>query len=283
MILNKWLNRPYPLVERQRDKLLLVVGFSLFTWLFLLLYRPFGANEIRAVRPLFLAGFGLCVGVALTINYFLLPRILPRTFRSGRWRIGSEVLYILFSFALIGGLNYLYNSTVGAGIAPQWNVLQFMGITLSVGIFPLVIMVFLIEMFLNRQNSEAALVLTGQMAAATPRNDSLQLVIEPEGARAESLAMAVADFIYAESANNYTTVYFWANGVLDRQLLRLSLKKLEGQLAMHPDLVRCHRSFIVNKRRILEFKGNARALNLVLEGTGHTVPVSRSFPREQLL
>ncbi|MEO1383127.1 MAG: LytTR family DNA-binding domain-containing protein, partial [Bacteroidota bacterium] len=91
------------------------------------------------------------------------------------------------------------------------------------------------------------------------------------------------NFLFATSDNNYSTVFYWEEGTLTRKLLRLSLKNLENQLAEVPAIVRCHRSYIVNKEKIQGFKGNARSLTLKLEGYEERIPVSRNFPKEQLL
>ena len=80
MKLHEWLERPYPLIQRIRDKVLLVLGFGLFTYLFLILYQPFGAEQIQNGREIFLLGFGASVTLGLSIMYLLVPIFLPKIF-----------------------------------------------------------------------------------------------------------------------------------------------------------------------------------------------------------
>ena len=152
MPLHKWLNRPYPLIQRTTDKLILVIGFALFTYLFLLLYQPFGASRIEE-RDWFLLGFGFSVLIALAFNYFLLPVIFRHWFDPEKWQIKKEIIYISWSFVLIATLNYLHNSTVGKEIAPQFGLLSFLGITFSVDIFPLLGLIFITELYFNKKKS----------------------------------------------------------------------------------------------------------------------------------
>ena len=287
MTLREWLERPYPLIHRIRDKALLVLGFGLFTYLFLLLYQPFGAEQIEQGREIFLLGFGASVTLGLSIMYFLLPLLLPKAFDRNAWKVRKEIAFLTLGVLLVSALNYTYNVTVGQEIAaPQHDLLGFIGISLSIGIFPILGLVFLTELYLKRRNLAEAQRLTDQMdqeqTVPLPQNAAL-LVIKPETVKSPPLEIPATDFLYATSDNNYSTVYFLKDGKAERKLLRLALKNLELQLADSPDIVRCHRSYIVNRKKIKDFQGNARSLFLLLEGIDEAIPVSRKISREELL
>ena len=89
--------------------------------------------------------------------------------------------------------------------------------------------------------------------------------------------------VYATADGNYTTVFYWRDGQVQKRLLRLSLKNVAQQLADFEDIIRCHRSYVVNKRQIEDISGNARSLNLRMADGTASIPVSRTFPREDLL
>ncbi|MGB0521496.1 MAG: LytTR family transcriptional regulator DNA-binding domain-containing protein, partial [Flammeovirgaceae bacterium] len=279
-----WLHKPYPLLSSTRSKTLLVCGFSLFTYIFLLIYQPFGAAEISDGQPLFLAGFGLNVLLALSFNYFLLPVLFKSLFNPETWQIKKELIYILWSFLLISTLNYAYNSSVGRDIAPQHSLLGFIGITFSIGVFPLLIQIYLTEKFLFKQNQLAAEKLSQKRpkTVASPSSKKRFSII-PETVNAPSLSLNLASFLFATSDNNYTTVFYLEEDRVQQQLLRISLKKVEQQLNEFPELIRCHRSYLVNKLQIEQVIGNARSLNLQLKAYPQTIPVSRSFPKEALV
>ena len=282
-LIPQWWARPYPLIESRRDKLLLVLGFGLFTYVFLLIYRPFGAAELGAGGAWFLLGFGGSVSVSLAISYFALPNWLPRWFRQERWQLGKEILFLSFSFLLVATLNYLYNRIVGGSFAPQHSWIGFVGITFAVGVFPLIILIFLTELYLNRKNKIEARRLNDHLLERPASPSDRRLAIQPETSTSAPFLLHEADFLFALAENNYTTVFHTKNGRLERELLRLSLRKLEEQLAPHSDLIRCHRSYMVNRNRIASIVGNARNLSLQMEGFEEEIPVSRSFPREELV
>lgn len=283
MRIQNWLNRPYPLLESWRLKLWMILGFGAFTYLFLLTYQPFRATEIPNHQALFLAGFGAMVMLGLACNYFLLPKIFPSLFVAERWQVKREIAYLAWSFLLIALLNFSYNFIVGHDFAPQFNFLEFFGISFSIGIFPLTAMIFLVEIYLNRRNQETAKSINAYMKPELNPISIEMIRLEPETIRAEAVELPLDDFLFARSDNNYSTIFFRSGDMVKRQLLRLSLKKMESQLAAHPAIVRCHRSYIVNRNNVVKVSGNARSLLLHLEGFEDTVPVSRSLSREQFL
>lgn len=283
-VIREWLEKPFPLLQRTRDKALMIVAFGVFVYLYLLLYRPFGASQLGADGVWFFAGFGGVVMFSLTINYLIMPRLFRKIFNPERWNVRKEFLFILSSFILIGFLNYVYNATVGAGIAPERTLLQFMGITVAVGLFPVVVMIFLMELYLNRRNQESASALAQELEERPREAENTQLLqIVPETSKSKPLEINVADFIFAESDNNYVTVHFEDNGETRRELIRLSIKRLAEQIAEAQQIIRCHRSYLVNKNRIKDVEGNARSLCVRLEGVEEGIPVSRSFPKTELL
>jgi DNA-binding LytR/AlgR family response regulator len=97
------------------------------------------------------------------------------------------------------------------------------------------------------------------------------------------LKLEIKQFIFAQSEGNYSKIHYQENGVVQTKLLRVSLKNLERQLDQNPSILRCHRSFIINKNNIAHLSGNARSCNIHFLNSPLTVPVSRSFSKEKLV
>ncbi|MFC0185517.1 LytTR family transcriptional regulator DNA-binding domain-containing protein [Pseudarcicella hirudinis] len=64
------------------------------------------------------------------------------------------------------------------------------------------------------------------------------------------------------------------DGQVYKELIRSSLSRLEGQID-NPEIVRCHRSFIVNLSKVASVSGNAQGYKLKLKGYEMLVPVAR--------
>jgi len=285
MQLKKWLLKPYPLLEKTTDKLILISSFALFTYIFLVAYEPFQITEIKENKKVYLLGFGFCVFLGLFINYFLLPKLLPNTFRSENWIIKKEILYVFWSFMLISIFNYGYNTLVGKDIALYRNWFEFFGITFSVGIFPLLGLIYFIERRQNKRNTiQAAELSQKREQEQTNFQSDTAVSIQSDTAKQKAIVLNSESFVFATSDNNYTTIfYIGEDGSLKKTLLRLSITNLEQQLAVLKSVIRCHRSYLVNKQKIKSIQGNARSLTILINNYDGIIPVSRSFPKEKLI
>jgi DNA-binding LytR/AlgR family response regulator len=68
--------------------------------------------------------------------------------------------------------------------------------------------------------------------------------------------------------------------VLSKKLLRNSLKAVTESLVEHPQLFRCHKSYLVNLLNVVHVSGNAQGYKLHLLNTDFRVPVSRQHNEE---
>ncbi len=85
--------------------------------------------------------------------------------------------------------------------------------------------------------------------------------------------------LYLESTDNYVVVFYTSNGVVKKELLRNSLKKLENVFGDLP-LKRCHRSYMVNLNNLSLVKKSGQKMILSLSNTSETIPVSKTYQKE---
>ena len=82
--------------------------------------------------------------------------------------------------------------------------------------------------------------------------------------------------LYICSCDNYVEIHYTTVGEqVHKRLLRTTLNNLEEQLNAS-DLVRCHRSYIVNLGKVCEVEGNSKAMVLLLQQVPQPIPVSRT-------
>jgi len=284
MSLITWLKRPYPLIIKTSQKLLLAISFAIFVYGFLLIYQPFGASEVKEYKALFLSGFAACVFTGLVLTYIVLPAILPSVFNPDKWIVKKEILYIFLSFLVIATFNYFYNDIVGKNIAKPQSFPKFIGITVSIGFFPVLGLIFLTERYLKERNEGAAKAISSQLEKPIITNSKGETItLQSETTKSDVLSIDIKDFLFAKAEDNYSIVHFISQQKPQKKMLRLSLKTIENLLEDHDEIVRCHKSFILNKNYITSVKGNARSLFIEIEQSDVKIPVSRSFPREKLV
>ena len=92
--------------------------------------------------------------------------------------------------------------------------------------------------------------------------------------KSETLVIDETTFLFAKSDGNYIEVHVRGESP---GLLRMGLLDLEKQLADSSHLLRCHRSYLVNTKRIVRATGNAQGLQLWFADYPGHVPVSRKY------
>ncbi|MGY6650210.1 LytTR family transcriptional regulator DNA-binding domain-containing protein [Wenyingzhuangia sp. IMCC45574] len=274
-----WCNKPYYLIDNLSVKLSMVLGVGVFTYLFLLVFQPYGIHEVITANPFLIVGYGILVSFSLFITYFILPKIFPFIFSVKSWTVKKEALFLLVSFLIISTTNYFYHTAYVAHYMPKFSFLRFVAVVLSIGVFPVFFIIFMVERHLFRKHN----VPTKSVIENIRKEKKVIVSIPSDNIKEPPLELDIDTIFYAQSNNNYTTVYYLNDHKLKKELIRITLKKVAVILEQYPQFVRCHRSFLVNKYEISKVEGNARTLQVYFKQIEDVVPVSRSFPKEQLI
>lgn len=96
----------------------------------------------------------------------------------------------------------------------------------------------------------------------------------------ESLAVMVSNFVYAKAEGNYTVIcYAEDEGNLKTTMLRMKINVVEGIVRDFRQIVRCHRSYIVNLDHVTGRSGRANGMTLMVDDGKDSVPVSRTYSK----
>jgi DNA-binding LytR/AlgR family response regulator len=91
----------------------------------------------------------------------------------------------------------------------------------------------------------------------------------------EELSFYPSQFLYAESDGNYVVFYLCINSQLKKEIIRNSINNIEEQLSGIPYILRIHRAFIVNLKKVRSRQGNTLGYLLKLNESEFKIPVSR--------
>ncbi|SDL82674.1 LytR/AlgR family response regulator transcription factor [Siphonobacter aquaeclarae] len=265
------LRQPFPLFERDRETLLLCLGTGLFVGLFLAVFQPFGTAAVTfSYKYLYLFGFGAVSGAVLLVHYFVAPVLFPSFFSEKTWTVGRNIGFILAHFLFIGVANYFYNNLFfesghNHGIP---GLAGMVASTFLLGIFPAA--GFTLTRYIQQLKRYSS---PPQPVPAPVPAETFTFVAENGR---DTLTVTLGELRYIESADNYSEIVSVRDGQVRKDLLRSSLSRLEAQL--HGDSVlRCHRSYIVNRGQVAKVTGNAQGYKLHLNGVEIPVPVARKY------
>ncbi|MDZ7773119.1 MAG: LytTR family DNA-binding domain-containing protein [Balneolaceae bacterium] len=273
------LSQPYPCEMSRRERAGITAGVSLFVVFFLAAFAPFGLDAYTPARRLLLSlGYGAACALAMTADYLLVMPALPGVFRESKWTVGRQIGWITWILLTIGLANSVFSAAVGVMPFDPYRVGLATLQVVAVGTFPVATLVLLDYLRLYRRHARRA----GELQEKVRRmreggdisqdEDRLQLVSRN---RKERLLLQPGELLYLTAADNYVEVYYRVKGEAKTKLLRGTLKDFEKQ-ADHPEILRCHRSWIVNLRHVVNLSGNAQGYRLSLRGADRAIPVSRS-------
>ncbi len=150
---------------------------------------------------------------------------------------------------------------------------------LTIAILPIFITVLILERVLLSSHLKTAKEVSEQINTSVPlllNETKLNLHFENE----TDLSFALKDLICIEANDNYSAIFYYKDGKHKKELYRVTLKKLEEQLAQYEDILRCHKSYIINITHIKRISGNAQGFKLHFQDLTFDIPVSRKIPRE---
>jgi hypothetical protein len=292
--LNSILFKPYPLLGDIKRDLINNALIGLFVAFFLTLFQPFHIGEWETdFKVIKLFGFGLISFIVPTcINFIIQYYAKPKGIEE-KWNLLFEIITIATVLLFIAFGNMLYGRFLGVMPFGFKAFIIVFGITCLVGLFPVTIHVILkhnkllsahlqqtIE--INQQltlqkkqpSDEGVSDKTNQNALSINAETEILLIAENEK---DNLRLQTSQLLYIESADNYSTVvYLDQSGKRKKELIRSSLKRLEGQIKSE-NILRCHRTFIANLNNVKIVGGNAAGYKLYFDTSDETIPVSRNY------
>ena len=90
------------------------------------------------------------------------------------------------------------------------------------------------------------------------------------------LTISSNDFVYAEIRCSTLYIYFMHDNVLRERHLRATISSIED-VVCDENIVRCHRSFIINVKYVDAMEGNSNGYKLYLRCCNAVIPVSRHY------
>lgn len=281
-----WFRKPFPVVESVKEKLLISLGAGVVVVGILVIIRPFGIESYKGIF-FFLSGFGIINFIVTALNLFLLPLVFPGVINNSNWTTGKNFLTILWILLSISFVNYFYgehlvSETYKEGLENlnRTGIVSWITMTFSVGVIPVVFALYFIEKRLFRRNWNMAENFNKEKKDQSTLKTKKQ--IELKLSRDTSLIVSSADLICVKAEGNYTSVFWHDESGVKKEMIRLSLVGFLKKTNSLDNIIRCHKSYIVNLDKVLSFHGNARSVTIRLDGLDFNVPVSRSFPREKL-
>lgn len=276
MNLIKYINQPFPKAE---SRWRVIIFISLFVALFLIVFQPFGINLFESnIKILILAGYGLVTFIALFINLILIENTFSKFFAEKNWTIWKDFIWLIWVVFSIGLGNVLYTFYIFDNLTFNIQVLiVFQFTTLKVAVIPITILIISKQKYLLRKNLNSASDLNKSLDKSKTGINKNRLIRFYADNEKDFIEFDINNFYFIESSGNYIEIYLLYEDKIIRKTYRSALKRALNFFNTIPEIVQCHRAFIVNTNKIISAKGNSQGLRLSLENCNNEVPVSRNY------
>ncbi|WP_299884713.1 LytTR family transcriptional regulator DNA-binding domain-containing protein [uncultured Lacinutrix sp.] len=251
------MHKIYPFHSKLQNHLW--IAFGLIFWVFLFLYfsEPFDINKFSEKEKIFLLPiYGLIQGVCYSIP-LVYQSIIYR--KRKQWLFINELAFLILLVGIGAFINFLFYNVVIVNNDPEtysffqyfkWIYLPAVTIILP---FVIISRIILGKLY-NKKNVSNKITIKGK-----GKNDFITLKFE--------------SLLFIQSSDNYIEVNFIQNNVVHKKLMRGTISEVQKSF---PELLKTHRSFLINKLHFIQFKTENKKLFLDL-GFGNVIPVSRNL------
>jgi hypothetical protein len=274
--IKSFLNQPYGLFESKATRLILSLGIAGFVWFVLFSFAIFDLSYFSVLQRFYVTGiYSLAELLTLLFNSFIIYKHVVK--KTTYLTTGCWILWLIFC---IGVSNFFVTSSVFRFEEFTWFVFiknQIYTLILGLIIVPFGMLIHYI--FVLKQKILHFETKTAEHSDRSPEPAENELVLLKSEYINDSFQIGLNRILFIKSADNYIDVYYTNDEKVCHKLVRNSLTAIE-QTRVHPDLARCHRSYIVNRRRIQSIEGNSYGYSLSLDGFTQKIPLSRKHKRD---
>lgn len=233
----------------------MLIGFlAIFILIFLIVYAPFNMNNWA--KELFL-GYVLVGGSTMFFSQFILRPLIGLQ----QLKIYSLLLWCIFEVLLITLVIYLFFSPSFPSLPEKLDE-YYLTLTYVALIVPGPYLLFVWYLGLQEKVSSFQTVSKSSLPYTTKQEDQLLRITGDN----EKIVLAIKyhQLLYVKSSGNYLDIFYLKGDTTTKEVVRLSLKELEEKID-HPDIIRTHRSYIVNKEHISSFKRTRKGYELIMQ------------------
>ena len=256
---------------------LLKRAFFIFSFFFLFTYffEPFNVNLAEQKFDFFL----ICSihGLIASLFFLLYSSIINAFSNEEKWTLGKEISFLTGLLFLVGlgnflARNFIYSNPNNFSIH---YLVEELTHTLLVGLLLILIAVPLNFIRLYKKNNKNAATFEEIRSEGVEDISPKTVVGIKAQTQADNFDLEIERFVYAKAAGNYVEFILMQGGDTNTELKRISLKELEEQLKNLPEIVKTHRSYLINMQKVKKVTGNAQGYSLKMRGLKEQLPVSR--------
>lgn len=261
-------------INEKRNIVKLVAFTSIFALVFINIYKPFSSSSWYAVSEFMFFVYSsliILTGVLVVIISRLIMYFYSKKYQISYWNYAFWVfLEILFMS--------LFYTVFTLSVGKERDTMEvFKSSVINTSLVLLLPYITLWFYFGWKESAGKLQKLSDKNSAGPTSLGNIPFYDENGVLR---LSINKHDLLYIEACDNYVVVYYTSNDTIKKYLLRNRLKALEDEF-LGTNIIRCHRSYLVNleKAKVIRKESDGLYIELDTKNTKE-IPVSKSYQKE---
>ena len=223
--------------------------------------------------------FALAAAFSSSIVTYVFPLLFKGFFNPQSWTKGRFFLFSFFIITIMWGFTVYANYYVKKAINYESVFPVPVGIILLgipcviVGVFPTIV-VYVVERRLEEKEEEKrknSFINTSEEELITFSNNTK-----------ENVSFSAKDFLYAEVIKNDLTIFYLDDNNVESRTFRMTLLQAMEIFSSCPNILRIHRSFVVNIDFVSDITGNSHGYKVALKEVDSQLPLSKTYAKKVL-
>lgn len=262
---------PFLLVKRN------IVGIITFTAIFALaflnFYHPFGVEKWYNLTHIQILVFSSLI-ILMGVGVIVVSRIIM--YQISRFREITYLALIIFLFSEVFGMSFFYALIGEYTLNDAREFTDVLKASAKNTILVLLIPYTVTWLYYAWRDKEEQLKkIVEDNSAASVSSEKMVSFYDEKGTLRFSVLMG--DLLYLEASDNYVSIHYKSGEKVSKYMVRNTLKNLENQLGPF-QILRCHRSFLVNSKMVRLLRREKEGLYIeLITDQEIKLPVSKTY------
>lgn len=269
------LKQPYPFYYRGKELWIIALILFLMSFIFNYFFEPFNVNLNEHRMNYFWVS--IIHAIVAPIILVLIAAFISFKNSEEKWYVKNEVIFILTLLLLVGIGQFLIRDIIYDN-QNNWSskyLFEELRNTFMVGFLFIIILIPLNFTRLNAKHIKSANSFN-RLNDLSNKNESSIIEIQTN-LKNDVVVLEMDKLLFAKAEGNYIELFLKEEKEIQRLVKRLTMKELETSLSSFNNIIKTHRSYIVNLNHIDRVSGNAQGYKLHLNSYNDSIPVSRKM------
>jgi hypothetical protein len=272
------LSKPYDLLEHKKFRYLISFGGATFVIIFSLIFKPFGLYNLSFVNQLYWMSLYVIGGLIIQLIFFFIvqPRLITK------FSIGNTILWFFIILIFISFYGFIINAYLLCN--GVFRFINFLTITAAImidGLLPLSLIILIHYSLILKNQLTKVNEINSQLSHLLNDEQNPKIEIPAENPK-NNLKIPLHSLLFISSADNYATIHYIKNEKNTRELIRNTLTQIADAFDNKLQVIRCHRSFIINLSNVEKIITNTSGYYAKIRRVEDPIPISRIYSRKVL-